>query len=235
MAKATKKPAPPPEDVVEVFGEVEQRSAEWFELRCGIPTASHFGTIMASSKDEEGSRTRRALLYRLAGEVLTGKPAEEKFKNRAMDRGIEMEPLARDFYARTRFAELEQVGFVRRTIHNPFGESLVIGCSPDSFVGAGRRKVLEIKTMMPELLIPLALKGAAGLPSEHRPQCMGSLWVTGADECDLMLFYEGMPVAPTFTFERNDSYIKTVSDAVEVFTYELRMLVARIRSMGPQG
>lgn len=229
--KPGKSPAAIP-DVVEVF-DCPQRSEEWYELRRGVPTASVFGTIMANGKDGGESATRRELLYRLAGERITGVPSDT-YVSRDMQRGIDMEPAARDYYARTRFVELEQVGFVRRTIHSPFGNPLVVGCSPDSFVGNGRKKLLQIKTMKPELLIALADKGAAGFPGEHRAQCQGEMWVAGAEELELMIFFEGMPVAPTFRMEPDLSYQKQIKDACEVFDYDLRKLVEKIQSMGPK-
>lgn len=229
MAKgAAKKPAAPAPDLVETF-DYEQRSEEWFEVRRGVATASNFGTIMASGVGGGDSKTRAKLLYRLAGEDLTGETSES-FQSEAMKRGNDMEPAARERYARGTFEPITQPGFIRRTIRNPLGEDLVIGCSPDSLVGADR--VLEVKTMMPELLIPLALKGAAGFPSEHRAQCQGSLWVTGRRYCDLVIFYRGMPVMPKFVIERDEAYIKTIRDAVEVFSYDLRQLVAKIKAMG---
>jgi hypothetical protein len=217
-----------PADIVEFF-DCPQRSEEWHALRCGIPTSSVFAIVMR----DYDSATRRDLLYKKAGEKITGVPADG-YVSRDMQRGIDMEPVARDYYARTRFVDLEQIGFVRRTIHNPLGEPLVVGCSPDSFVGKGRRKLLQIKTMKPDLLIALAERGAAGFPSEHRAQCQGEMFVTGADELDCIFFYEGMPVAPTFSFERDEAYIKAIREACEVFAYDVRQLVAKIQSMGPK-
>lgn len=233
-AAKTKAPAKPKvvDDIVEVF-DCPQRSEEWYELRRGVPTASVFATILANGKDGGESATRRDLLRRLAGERITGVPADTVV-TRDMQRGIDMEPAARDYYARTRFVELEQVGFVRRTIHNPFGPPLIVGCSPDSFVGTKRKKLLQIKTMKPELLIALAEKGAAGFPSEHRAQCQGEMWVAGVDELDLMIYYDGMPVAPTFAMRRDEAYSKMLRDACEVFEYELRKLVEKIQAMGPK-
>lgn len=230
MPKPIKKPAPPvkKEDVVEVFG-CEQRSDEWMNLRLGLPTASRFSVIMASGKDGGDSVGRAKLMNQLAGEILTGEVAET-FRSEAMERGNRMEPEARDYYARTRFVDLDQVGFVKRTIHNPLGSALVVGASPDSLVGES--KVLEIKTMRPDLLIEVSLRGAAGFPTSHRAQCQGTLWVTGRDECDLLLFYTGMPVAPIFTIERDDVYIRQITEAVEVFAYELKQLVEKIKNMG---
>jgi hypothetical protein len=228
MSAKTAAKRKPPEDVVEFFFDVEQRSPEWHELRRALPTASKFATIMASGKDGGESVGRRKLLYQLAGEKLTGEIAET-FRNDATDRGLAMEAEARDFYGRTRFADLATIGFVKRTVRNPLGSEFVAGCSPDSFVG--KDGILEIKTTRPDLMIEMALKGAAGFPSEHRQQCQGSLWVTGRSWVDLLVFYRGMPIAPCFRIERDESYIARIAAEVERFDWELRKLIEQIRNM----
>lgn len=204
---------------VEVFA-VEQRSDAWFQLRLGIPTASNFAKIMAQSEERVG---RTDYMEKLAGEILTGEPMET-FSNAHMQRGIDMEPEARAHHEFTREVELTPVGFVRRTL--PGGR--LVGCSPDSFIGTDR--VLEVKTMAPHLMIRLARNGR--FPTEHRAQCQGTLWVTGRSVCDLKIFYRGMPISPTFSIERDEAYIRTIAEAVEVFDYELRKLVEQIRNMG---
>ncbi len=229
MAKSAIKKETPLQDLVEVIADVEQGSEEWSALRRGLPTASRFKTIMAEGKDGGDSLTRRKLLYQLAGEIITGETAKT-FRSEDMDRGNQMEPEARDYYARTRFADLEPIGFIRRTVRRPLGSDFIVGCSPDSKVGP--RKGLEIKTMQPDLLIELALRGAAGFPSEHRAQCQGTMWVADWDEIDLMIYYRSMPVAPTFTVQRDDVYIAKIIEAVEVFHYDLYRLVEKIRNMG---
>lgn len=229
MARAATKVKPRPDDVE--FIDVEQRSEEWFAARIGVPSASKFSVIMATGEDGEDSKTRTKLLHLMAGEILTGKPAET-FVNEAMERGVEMEPEARAYFERVTFSDLKQVGFVKRTIHNPLGDPLVVGCSPDSLVDEDG--VLEIKTMRPDLMIPIIKKGAAGLPAKHRAQCQGALWVTGRARAHLQLFYRGMPVNPRFTLERDDVFITKIKNAVDVFSYELRKLVADIRALAPR-
>lgn len=216
---------------VEIFEDVEQGSDEWMDLRLGVPTASNFHIIMADGRDGEASKTRTSLLYKLAGEILTSKPAEgdyrSKFITAAMERGKEMEPLARAHYASTHFGKLREVGFMRRKL--PLGR--YVGASPDGLIG--EKKGLEIKTMAPHRMIPRLLKGA-GMMTEHRPQVFGTMWVGNLDEVDLQLFYEGMPVAPVYNVKRDAGYIKEISDAVERFDFELNELVKKIRSMGAQ-
>lgn len=212
---------------VEIFEDIEQQSEAWFELRLGTPTASVFSTIMADGKDGGASKGRTTLLHKLAGELLTGRPAEGKFVTPAMERGNEMEPRARAYYERTSFEEIHRVGFIRRKL--PHGT--YVGASPDALVGKDRKRGLEIKTMAPHLMIDRLLRGAQ-MPPEHRAQVHGTMWVAALESVDLLLFYDGMPVAPKFTVERDESYIKVIANEVEKFDYDLRELVAKIRKMG---
>ena len=209
----------PPE--IEVFADIEQGSPEWFDLRRGIPTASRFAAVCATGKDGTvaGSLTRSKLLRVLAGEILTGELAEQ-FSTSAMERGNAMEAEARDYYARSRFAELTRIGFIRRRL--PSGR--YVGCSPDSLIG--KRKALEVKTMRPDLIIEISDKGT-GFPPEHRAQVQGTMWIANLDEVDLMIFYRGMPYSPTFTIQRDETYIKELSASVEIFDWELAKLVER--------
>lgn len=207
---------------VEIIDDVEQGSAEWVALRLGIPTASNFSMIVRGSD----SVTRDEYMRKLAGEVLTGLPAEGKLKTAAMERGTEMEPEARAHYARTNFGEVERVGFMRRKM--PSGR--YVGASPDALLEK-RRGGLEIKTMAPHLMIQRLVSGA-GMPPDHRWQVYGTMFVGELDFVTLTLFYRGMPVVPKFKVGRHEETIKEISDAVEVFDSELHKLVAKIRAMG---
>ena len=219
QAKKIATPAPQ----IEII-ECEQGSDVWKKVRLGLPTASNFSAILASGKDGGESKTRRDYMYRLAGEILTGEPTEN-YKNAFMDRGNQMEEEARAYYSRTNFVELEHPGFIKRTL--PSG--VIVGASPDSLV-KDTRGGLEIKTQAPHLLIEQLIRGT--FPTEHRAQTQGVMWVADLEWLDLMLFYRGMPVAPKFRIERDENYIRDLSNAVEVFAYDLKRLVERIRAMG---
>jgi len=211
----------------EFFYDVQQGSEQWFELRRGIPTASEFQTILANGKG------RQSYLYKLAGEILTGKVSEATFKpSLAMERGKTMEAEARDHYARTNFLDVQQVGFVRRKLKS----GRYAGCSPDSLIdtaeggAATERAVLEIKTMRPDLMIAAReAKKHTEIPSEHVAQVMGSLWITGYRRADLLTFYEGMPFSFLVSAFRDEAYIKELEQAVEAFDADLDALVRRMK------
>jgi hypothetical protein len=202
---------------IEVFDQIEQGTPEWFLARAGIPTASEFSTVMASGRGGAESKTRKTYLYKLAGERITGEPAES-FTNAYMTRGHALEPEARDLYALVKGVEARQVGFIR---------SGSKGCSPDSLVGDNG--MLEIKTKAPHILIDV-LK-SENVPSEHVAQLQGNLWVAEREWIDFVAYFPKMPAFIRRVY-RDEDYIAKLAKAVAEFNAELDELVAQISAMG---
>ena len=229
MAKAAIKAKAPAkrEETVEIIDCV-QNTDSWLEARRGLITASNFKIVMRSGKDGGESLTRRDLLYRLAGEILSGK-VNEGFKSEAMKRGNAMEAEARAHYERGTFDKVRQVGFIKRTIPStiPGQPDLVVGASPDALVGDDG--ALEIKTMAPHLLIAQIESGVA--PTDHRIQIHGTMWVAGLAWIDLKLFYSGMKISPKYRFFRDETVIKEIRNDVERFDYDLKQLVKKMKAM----
>ena len=222
----TTKRAPAPEDLVEFF-DCEQGSEAWHDLHRGVPSASKFATIMADGKDGGPSLTRGRLMDQMAAEIISGLRAET-YSSRAMERGLEQEPALIEHYAFTRGVSVERVGFIRRTIANPLGEDLVIGCSPDGLVGADG--LVQTKSLQPDLLIRLVDDGR--FPAKHKWQCHGEIWVSGRQWCDLRIGYAGMPIDATFRITRDDLLIDELKAGVEKFSWELKKLIERVKQKG---
>ncbi|MET4529179.1 lambda exonuclease family protein [Bradyrhizobium sp. JR18.2] len=193
----------------------DQGTPEWYAARLGIPTASEFSTVMAKGKDGGKSVTRKTYMLKLAGEILTGEPMES-YSNQHMERGKEQEAEARDMYAFMSDADPTQVGFVRN------GDK---GCSPDSLIGADGG--LEIKTALPHIQVERLLKG--DLPSEHRHQVQGSMWVTDRQWWDFVSYCPRLPLL-IVRVPRDDGFIATLAGAVKEFNSELASVVDAIRS-----
>jgi hypothetical protein len=217
-----KKPEPKSQLVIL---DVAQGSPEWFDARLGIPSASNFAKILASGKDGGDSITRAEYLRRLAGEVITGLPAEETFKSRAMERGKEMEPEAIADYERRHLVEVKRVG-----LGINFSGLKRCCASPDGLVGFDGG--LETKTMRPDKMIPLLERGAT-MQAEHRAQVQGNMLVFERDWWDFKLFFTKMPNF-TVRVRRDESYIKELHGQIEVFNHDLGRLVAKLRSMGAE-
>lgn len=194
-----------------------QGTEAWHQARAGIVTASEFSTVLAKGRGGGESKTRRTYLLKLAGERLTGFPAES-YSNGHMERGKVMEDEARRFYEFLTDAELQQVGFIRN------GDK---GCSPDSLISTDG--VLEIKTALPHLLIDMLLKDE--FPPDHRAQTQGQLWVAEREWVDLIVFWPNLPPLVKRAY-RDPGYIIQLSDAVDQFNEELESVVEKIRSYG---
>jgi len=86
----------------------DQLSDEWFKARIG----SIGGSSIASAVAKGQGKTRKTLMYRLAGEILSG-VKYEGYQNADMQRGIEQEPDARSMYEFITGNEVKEVGLVK--------------------------------------------------------------------------------------------------------------------------
>lgn len=197
--------------------ECEQNSPQWYAARLGIPTASMFATVMAVGVKGGKSLTRIAYLNKLAGEILTGEPMEN-YVSADMERGKLMEDEARDLYTFETGAEPQRVGFVRN------GEK---GASPDSLIGESGG--LEIKSAAAHIQVARLLDG--GLPSEHKAQVQGSLWVCEREWWDFCSYCPKLPLLRV-RVTRDEDYIKKLANEVDLFNTELRQTVDFIRKYG---
>lgn len=197
--------------------ECEQGTDEWHACRAGIPTASKFATVMAKGRDGGASKTRRDYIYALAAERITGKVVQTWEGNEHTERGHALEGEAHDLYEYIRDMSATKVGFMRR---GP------VGCSPDRLVGDDG--LLEIKTKAPHLQI--ALLDAGTLPSEHRAQVQGQLWISGRQWLDFMSYWPGLPPF-ICRVERDPIYMVELAKKTGEFLADLDALTARIRTM----
>jgi hypothetical protein len=202
--------------MVEII-DCSQNSDEWLRARLGIPTASQFATILAKGKGGGESLTRKKYLYQLAGERITGEPAEN-FTNAHMQRGHDMEDEARKFYSFMTDEAPELVGFIKS------GRK---GCSPDSLIGTNG--ALEIKTKAPHVLIEAITRG--DFPPEHKAQVQGILWIAEREWCDLFAYWPKMPPF-MWRAKRDEEYIANLSGEVDRFNDELDALVEKITKIG---
>lgn len=157
--------------------DAEQRSAAWFQARCGRLTGSRAADMLATIKSGEAA-DRRNLRAQLVAERLTKQPQDDGYTNAAMTRGVDLEPAAFDAYERERGLLVRRTGFLAHT-------ELLVGCSLDgdveNFTG-----VLEIKC--PKTATHISYLRGGILPPAYRPQVMHNLWVSGAAWCDFMSY-----------------------------------------------
>lgn len=195
---------------------MEQLSKEWFNARCGRPSASNFGKIL-TPKGKPSTQSEK-YCYQLAGERLTG-IKEEGYTNPAMQRGIEMEAEARSYYEFVHDVKVEQVGICYRN------EDRLYSCSPDGLMPELNRG-LEIKC--PSLAVHVEYLLGKKLPTIYIPQVMGSMLVTGYDTWAFLSYYPGMPVLD-IVVTSDQEYLDKLAVALSDFNKELEKIVEKIK------
>lgn len=183
----------------------EQGTPEWFEARCGIPTASNFKKLVSSTG--RPSTQQKGYMMDLLAEKMMGEKTHTE-PNEWMLRGIELEAEAADLYAFTTGAELKEVGFL-------LDSSQSFGCSPDRLVGDGG---LEIKCPKPSTHVSYLL--ANKVPADYYPQVQGCMLVTGAKWWDFMSYCPGMKPL-IIRCERDEAYLETLCEELSKFHTKL--------------
>lgn len=153
---------------------MKQNSAEWDDFRAVRITASRFGDVLAKP-------TTKRYRYYMENiiESLLGFPKFPK-ETPWFDHGKEWEDKARGLY------EWEQNVTTTRPaviIHPKYD---FISCSPDGQIGD--LTGLEIKCH--RVLSQYRESVRVELPSQHKPQVQGSLWIAGWKRLDFISYYQ---------------------------------------------
>ncbi len=205
---------------MQIIKELEQGSADWHAVRCGIVTASEIGALLVNGKGVHGFGAGAiTYLHQLIGERITGQSADQFNGNRHTERGHELEPVARQLYTERTDAEIETVGIVLN--HGA-------GYSPDGLIG--NDGLLEIKTKIPAKQCEVILGGE--IPGEHIHQCQAGLWLAEREWIDFVSYWPGMPLFVQRAY-RDEPLIKQMAERLERFYYELEVRLHKILGTNP--
>ena len=201
---------------------MEQRSDEWFAIRCGKATGSRIGDIVAKTKTGYGA-SRANYAAQLVAERLTGKPAES-FSNAAMQWGTDTEPMAREAYEMKQGGYVEEVGFL---IHPSIP---MTGASPDGLVGDDG--MLECKC--PQTATHIEYLLGKVVPSKYKPQMTWQMLCAGRKWCDFISFDPRMPERHQLfciRYEFDAAYAAELEAKVVKFLAEVAKTVAKLEAL----
>jgi putative phage-type endonuclease len=185
----------------------KQRSAEWFECRRGVATASNFNRIMTSKLAYSKQSFDYAI--ELVNERFGIK--EERFVSDAMLHGIEFEDEAAISYTIDSGRQTTEAGFCF------YDERRRFGVSPDRFVGG--EGLLEIKC--PQAKTILKYHHDKELPTSYVQQVHGQLAITGRAWCDFYAYHPDPQLQPFFIrVEKDDAKNKKILSNLEKFADE---------------
>ena len=209
---------------------MEQGSQAWHQIRAGKVTASEVAKVsqfVQKGSKEKGNRRieesagRADLRAVIIAEILTGMPDMDGFKSKYMERGIELEPLAKAAYQLETGTMLEEVGFIEH------GSIERYGASPDGLL---KRGGLEIKIPKTSTHIKWLLDGI--VPLEHEAQCYSNIDCAETDWWDFMSFDNRLP-KPLDRFivrlKRNNERIQAMQQDVIQFHRETDAVISWLR------
>jgi len=140
---------------MKIYRDIEQGSYEWLKLRLGKVTGTRLKDLM--SKDNLG------LVDKLIAEMIS-EQVKEVIPNAEMQRGTDLEPIARQAYEEFTGHKVELIGFIESEKYPWFG------LSPDGLIKENNlyRKGTEIKCPNTETHVKWIRQGT--LPAEHKFQ-----------------------------------------------------------------
>ncbi len=201
----------------------EQGSEAWLQARCGKVTASNVVDVLSRSRDRKSEgATRRNFKARVISEILTGRPQEGGFSNKAMEDGIELEPLARTEYEVRNDLLVEEVGFVLHPTVERFG------ASPDGLIGA--KGMVQFKCPYPATHISYLLAGV--VPADYEPQMFSEMACAERDWSDFVSYCPAFPQTLQLfvvRLHRDDKRIAEITAEVIVFLNEVDEIIARLQ------
>lgn len=166
-----------------VIVQAEQRSEPWFEARLSRVTGSMASNVWDKTKKGERVAGWSTYQSQLLAEALTGISADDVFVTRDMQRGIELEPVARRAIARQVGAVIRETGFLARN-------DLRIGSSLDGDID-DFRAVVELKC--PKTTTHLRYIEENVVPDTYMGQALHNIFVSGAETIFFGSFDDRLP------------------------------------------
>ncbi len=214
------------------FIECVQGSDEWLSARAGRITASEFSTAVSrltrkTSDRQAGdfSAASEAYAVKVAIERISGKPYGKPPKAWEIERGHELETLARTAYELRTGNLVEEAGLC-------LADDGLYGYSTDGLVDAqhygdqitGCQGLIEIKAPADSMKVWQMWR--TGDVSEYIHQMQGGMWISGAQWCDFLM------IAPDLESVGRDLYVKRIhrdEAFIKVLAMELLEFQQRVK------
>jgi len=163
-----------------MYHKIEQNTDEWMDIRRGLFTASSvYNLSLKESTDTFKKEINKRVIERITGET------PDNFTNYAMQRGHELEPLARKEYEKNTFKRVNNGGFW--TYDSGLIKEGWFGASPDGICGDG---IIEIKCFEYNNFIEYSLNKT--IPKNYLFQIQAQLLVTDKKWCDMVYYYPNL-------------------------------------------
>src|SRR6185437_539361 len=211
-----------------IFVQCQQGTEKWHAARSGVVTASCFREAIevlskGSGKRKAGDPSLASDRYAsdLAIERISGKPMGAPVKAWVLERGHEMETLARMAYEVKTGYLAEESGFVMT-------DDRRFGYSTDGMPEDG---LIEIKAPIDSQKI-VTMWNTQDV-SEYIHEMQGGMWITGRKWCDFIMYVPDLAQVGKDLFvkriERDDAFIDDMVEKLVAFDKRIEKMVETFR------
>jgi putative phage-type endonuclease len=195
---------------MKIYKNLEQRSDEWFSVRLG-----KFGSTDAQAVATKG-KGLETLCYKKVAEIIIGRQ-EDSYTNEHLERGRELEPMARSAYEIESSNFVEQVGYIEL--------SKFVGCSPDGLVGD--KGMVEIKCPSNANYIKNLYENK--IDTAYIWQVQHQLYVGNREWCDFIIFNETLNKIKITRIKRDESAIEKLKVGLEYGEKRIKDILEKIK------
>ena len=189
---------------------IDQQSDEWFELRLGKLTASKAQAIATNGKGLD------TLCYEKVAELLTRR-RQDGYTNPDIERGNELEALARDAYELETDHLVKRIGFIEQDEN--------VGCSPDGLIGEDG--LLELKCKNDVNFLKFSI--TKDIDTAHIWQMQMQMLVSDRQWCDYAVFNDGYTQSLVIVrVPRDDEKIEKIKIGLERGLEIMNDLIAKM-------
>jgi predicted phage-related endonuclease len=191
----------------------EPHSEEWFQARLGSIGGSSISSVMAKGK----GKMRKNLLYRLAGEIVSGQ-SYEGYSNHHMLRGTEEEQSAIDAYQFITDRDVYNPGIVKQSSNKHYSPDGL--CDPDG--------IIECKSAIPSIHIERI--DTDKIEGNYIKQMQWGLFICERNWADFVSY--SPLVKSKFIWikriERDEKLIKEMNEECDKFLFEMITIIKKV-------
>lgn len=167
---------------MKIYKDIEQGSIEWLKLRLGKVTGTTLGELMGADNLK--------LVDRLIAEMISEQVKEIRISEE-MQRGADMEPIARQAYEEYTGQKVEQFGFLQSDKFEWFG------LSPDGLINENGKYLKGVEIKCPDTATHVKYIRQNTLPAEYKYQVY-SYFIVNKDhiEHDFVSFDNRFTIKP---------------------------------------
>ena len=196
---------------MKIYNDIQQNTPEWLELRLGKFTASDAQAIASNGRGLE------SLVFEKVAEILTGKQKEE-YTNADMERGHELEEMARNSYEVETGIVVKRVGFIEKSER--------IGCSPDGLIDEDGLQ--EIKCKNDANFVRYMFDKI--IDTDHVWQMQMQLLISERKYCDYVVFNPNFPKTIIITkVVRDEAAIEKLRIGLEEAQEKLDKVLSKLK------